>query len=532
MRELPYDPAVASDSGGGTLDRGLVMREGDGASGHARVGSAPRWPRRGARLAGALRVRRSLVPLVAAAVAFAAVGCGRPEGEVATAPSGTEGSAAPTSAPAGAGEGEFGDLGRACGPAPEGTVLEATDVGVTDDSIQIGTISDPGFSGRPGLNQEVFDSAEGFTKWCNAAGGIYGRNIDLRKRDAKLTEYQPRMIEACEQGDFMLVGGGGVFDDQGQEERLACGLPNLAGFVVNPPAVESDLTIAPLLNEPHTIGVGDLRWLAEKFPEATQKIGILTAGVAATMNAADRTKASMAALGWKVVYDEKYNAAGEASWRGFAEGLKSSGARGVMWVADPGNLAALLKAMAEIEYHPDFVRGVTNLYDNVLLSEAGAAADHVFISGANYPFLDPELAKQNPATQQYLDIMAEYDPGGKIADLGVGAFSAWLLFAQGASECGADLTRDCVWEKVGAVAEWTGGGLHARQNLAARRASECFIEIEAVEGRFVLPDIGANEGVYRCEPDNVIDLDPGPDQGVKCANPAFAEDPKPSRCAP
>ena len=35
---------------------------------------------------------------------------------------------------------------------------------MTDDSIQVGTISDPGFTGRPGLNQELFDASEVFAK--------------------------------------------------------------------------------------------------------------------------------------------------------------------------------------------------------------------------------------------------------------------------------------------------------------------------------------------------------------------------------
>jgi len=461
--------------------------------------------------------------------------CGRSSDTAEKSQSAGRGSGGTTAAPraaTGPAAGEFGDLGQVCGPAPEGASLEATDVGVTADSIQVGTISDPGFSGRPGLNQEIFDTAEVFTKWCNAAGGIYGRKIEMKERDAKLTEYQPRMIEACDEGDFMLVGGGGVFDDQGQAERLACGLPNLASFVVNPAAAQSDLTISPILNNPDSIGVGDLRWLAEKFPEAPQHIAILTAGIAATINEANRTKDAMAVLGWKVVYDQTYNPAGETSWRGFAEGLKSSGARGIIGMTDPGLTADLLKAMDEIEYHPDFIRGPTNMYDNMLLVEGGPAADHVFIYGTNYPFLDPQLAKRNPATQQYLDLMAEYDPGAKIAGLGITSFSAWLLFARGAAACAADLTRDCVWKNVSALDEWTGGGLHARQYPSSRRSSECFTEIEAVEGRFELPDIAANEGIYRCDSKDVIALDPGSDVGVKCANPAFAEDPKPSTCAP
>ncbi len=184
--------------------------------------------------------------------------------------------------------------------------------------------------------------------------------------------------------------------------------------------------------------------------------------------------------------------------------------------------------MDEIEYHPDFVRGATNLYDTVLLSEAGKAADNVFISGSSYPFLDPELAAQNPATQQYLDIMDEYDPGGKVADLGIAAFSAWLLFARSASACGDDLTRDCVWAEVTAVRDWSGGGLHATQDISGGRAAGCFVEIEASRGEFVLPDIGAERRRLPLRPGERDRPRPGarpggevrdpvPDPAVSCA---------------
>ena len=437
-----------------------------------------------------------------------------------------------TSAPGQGGAGAFGDLEAVCGPASAGATLEATDVGVTADSIQIGTVSDPGYSGRPGLNQELFDSAEAFTKWCNAAGGISGRKIDLVERDAKLTEHQARMIDACEEGDFMLLGGGGVFDDQGQKERLGCGLPQIPGYVVTVAAIESDLTVQPVPNPVYSLSIGDLKWLGEKYPEATKKVGLMVLGVPSTIAVADRTQEALRSLGWEVVYNEQYNAAGEISWRGYAEGLKSSGAKAVIWLGEPVNLAAVRKAMDEIEYHPDFVRTDANHYDDLLLSEGGAAVDNTYIRGSLYPFLDPSLSNQNPATQQYLDIMDEFDPGGKIAYLGVQGFSGWLLFAKAASECGAELTRDCVFEHAGAVTDWSGGGLHAPQDLTSDNASACFLVIEASGGEFVLPDIGASDGIYRCDPEGVITLTGDYGEGTKCENPAFADDPKPSNCAP
>ncbi len=203
-----------------------------------------------------------------------------------------------------------------------------------------------------------------------------------------------------------------------------------------------------------------------------------------------------------------------------------------MWLGEPVNLAAVRKAMDEIEYHPDFVRTDANHYDNLLLSEGGSAVDGTFIRGTIYPFLDSDLAAQNPATQQMLDVLAEYEPDGKVAYLGVMGFSGWLLFAKSASECGADLTRDCLWENAMAEAAWAGGGLHAPQDLTSRAASGCFMVIEASDGAFALPDIGAEDGVYRCDPESTLALTGDYGEGAKCENPAFADDPKPSACAP
>src|ERR1700710_1456217 len=81
---------------------------------------------------------------------------------------------------AAAGVGDFGTLKAVCGP---GDAKGATDPGVTDTSINMATIADPGFTGAPGLDQEMFDAADAFVGWCNAAGGILGRKIVLHKRD-------------------------------------------------------------------------------------------------------------------------------------------------------------------------------------------------------------------------------------------------------------------------------------------------------------------------------------------------------------
>ena len=68
------------------------------------------------------------------------------------------------------------------------------------------------------LEQEFFDTADGFSKWCNAAGGINGRKIVIDKLDAKLFNVGQVMTQAC-LNDFLLVGNGNAFDSAGVKIR-------------------------------------------------------------------------------------------------------------------------------------------------------------------------------------------------------------------------------------------------------------------------------------------------------------------------
>src|SRR5687768_1099400 len=105
---------------------------------------------------------------------IAAGACSRDEGEQETGGGGDDPSS--QTEPAAQSGGSFGDLDEVCS---DGDASGSTAQGVTDDEIVIGTVSDPGFAGRPGLNQELFDAAKVFSEWCNEAGGINGREIKV-----------------------------------------------------------------------------------------------------------------------------------------------------------------------------------------------------------------------------------------------------------------------------------------------------------------------------------------------------------------
>lgn len=378
--------------------------------------------------------------------------------------------------------------------------------GVTPTDIRVAVFSDTGFSGRPGLNQEFFDTAKVFSEWCNDRGGINGRKIVVDERDAALFNVKAQMTQSCAD-DFAMVGGGAVFDQDGVDTRLGCLMPDISGFVVSAPARGADLVVQPLPNPTDELAMGSLNYLDQKFPAATKKVGVLTGDVATTkVTAAQMTEAAKS-LGWNVVYNDAYPPAGVTDWTPYAQKLKDNGVKGLIWVGDPDALSPLLGAIRDIGYQLDFIRTDANHYDQNLIKNAGAslAPKNVYIQSAFHPF---ENAAPSSATGQYLKAFEEYLPDGKKQTyLGLQAWSSWLLFAKAASSCGNDLTRRCLYDAAKKVHSWTGGGLHAESDPGATKATECYAVMLATPNGFTLvKDTKPNEGIFNCSPKNVFQL--------------------------
>jgi hypothetical protein len=131
---------------------------------------------------------------------------------------------------------------------------------------------------------------------------------------------------------------------------------------------------------------------------------------------------------------------------------------------------------------------------------------NALIATSAVPF---ELASTHPATKQYIDILAKY-ANAKPKALGVNAWSSWLLFAKAVKECGANVTRQCVFDRASATTGWTAGGMHAASkpgNLSGS-GNPCFLFIRATptgfqyDKEFTRP----NQGIFNCDPANAFDL--------------------------
>jgi ABC-type branched-subunit amino acid transport system substrate-binding protein len=263
-------------------------------------------------------------------------------------------------------------------------------------------------------------------------------------------------------------------------------------------------------------GYGQYRWLKEDDPKSVEHLGVLTGDIPTTKTISDQSQEAAEALGFEVVYSDKYPAAGTVTWTPYVASMKDKGVRGLIFTGEPETLAVLEQTMKDQNFEPDWIAGAANLYDARLVDIGGDAIRNTYVATTFPPF---EQAESNPALQQYLDLFEEYLPNGKAkALLGAQGFSAWLLFAQAAKECGADLTRRCVYDNLEQTHEWTGGGLHAETDPGAGTPSDCYALLEASPSGFGLAEISTTDGIYNCSPENTYTFEKDYGRGVTLAD--------------
>ncbi|WP_166391572.1 ABC transporter substrate-binding protein [Nocardioides ochotonae] len=395
----------------------------------------------------------------------------------------------------------FGDLESPCG---EGDASGATDQGVTDASIAIGYGDDRGFVSAPGLAQEVGDAVDAMVKWCNDQGGINGRELVGTRYDAAVSNMVPVMKEACGK-EFMLVGDGFANDFAGDPVRVACELPHVPAYTVGGNAAMGELKVEPMPYPADRYNAGGLKAAMELVPEFKESIAIINTDAPATQVSNYKVGAALAQLG--VTPKDcgiTLHMAGDSSYAPLAQKLKGCGVKSFFNSYTPSpQIFGLLEANQQAGVE------LAQFAEAQWYGEAGAAwnaqtkaADGMLTAQTVQPL---ENADVNEAVAQYQELVE--GNGGKTGMLGINATSAFLLWAGAAKECGDELTRDCVMEKIAAVEDWTAGGLQAPTNPGTNEPTECTMLVQLTGGTWeqVYPE---TRGEFACDPANVIDMDP------------------------
>ncbi len=439
---------------------------------------------------GARRSPRRVLAVLATVVVLAAVGCGS------SGRSGSDGGDGSPDATTDVTTASFGTLESPCGP---GTATGATQQGVTDTSITIGYGDDAGFPQSPGLDHELADAVEAMIGWCNEQGGINGREVVGDYHDAKVTDVNTAMTEACA-SDFMLVGEGWSLDSLQESTRLGCGLAAVPGFAASPAFAHGELVVQAVPNPVDFASVEIAAAMQEQFPEQIKKASVMFGNYASTIDPKDKVLASYPAFGFEFLdCPQEYNIAGETDWKPFVQRLKDCGAETVYFVGSPYPFFEnVLDAASQLDYSPIWITDA-NFYDEAFAQwNVTGLADSTYVRSTFTPL---EEASSDPATQQYLDIVKA--AGGDVNQLGEQATSAFLLWATAARSCGSELTSACVMSYLSGVHSWTGGGLHAETDPGANMPTDCGLVLR-LDGTSFVRDHPEGVGTYDCDPSYVV----------------------------
>jgi ABC-type branched-subunit amino acid transport system substrate-binding protein len=361
----------------------------------------------------------------------------------------------------------FGTLPSPCG---KGHDTGATDKGVTNSTINLAYGDDRGFSGLPGLDQEMGDAVKDMISWCNAQGGIGGRKIVGDYYDAAVTNVGSAITQACTK-DFMLVGEGFALDGTAEQTRLGCNLAAVPGFTVAPVVANAYEMYQASPNPANASPVSSAYEAEKLFGSKTKKVGVYDSTLSTQESSTAKAVQAFTEAGWKFLPNctasIDYN--GEANYTPFMQKLQSCGAQIIFNDATPGpTLYGAFEAENQIGYDPIWVMDSGAYTAAFAQWNTEGLANNAYVRLSYEPL---EAAKVVPAVSQYLSIVKKY--GGLTSQLGEQATSSFLLWATEAKACGSTLTRQCMINHLAKVTNWTGGGLNASGNPSKNLPPNC-----------------------------------------------------------
>jgi hypothetical protein len=421
---------------------------------------------------------------------------------------------AASSTPAAAGvsasnaSGVWPGVGKICEPGAGGASAVR---GVGSKTINIAVFNDASNTIVPGLEAEFPEQATSFADWCNAAGGINGRKIVIDNRDAALFNAAQQTTAAC-QSDFMAVGGGMALDLPSVPIREKCGLGQISGYVVSNASDLAADSVDPSGINTDSVGSGWFAALAKAYPKAVKAAGMGAEDSPSILQSETKYEFGAEAAGWKVV-DFPEPPTSVENWTPYVEQYQQKGAQ-ALWPADSGNFTPFAQAMTTAGYKPAFILLGVQFANNQTDQAVAANPDlpPVYVETSWWPLAQ---ASQNPSTEELVTTMHKYAKGDSIDFDDEEGAEAWLLWAQSASACGANLTVNCVLNHAAATKNWDAGGIEApiaKLTLSNEnpQPSPCFAILHLTAKGIVYDKklTAPTQSIWNCNPKNVVQLTP------------------------
>jgi hypothetical protein len=408
----------------------------------------------------------------------------------------------------------------------EGVTLEATDTGVTADTITVVTMADVESPLAPGLFKGAWDGAQAWADHINAAGGLGCRQIELIQWDAMLNgnETINGFLKGCESALAMV--GTTVLFSSNVEDQQTCpdaagnpiGIPDFAYLVTEPPhqcSANSFTLQRPGASCPYESGVRDFnvaigaaKYLSENTNGGDARgIFLVPADLPSTIASSMPVIRGIEAAG--VVNDGEFGVSGRQTQPEYAPIVQALQAAGSNFVYNGSDDQAMLKLRLEAEAQgvdPTTVTWMCSLscYTPEFLDQGGESVEGTYVW---MPFLPFTEADANPELSDFMAAIGQDFP----ASWGAGAWASGVLFEQVINDVVAEsgpngLTRQAVLDKARTITEFSANGMWGDTDFSTTLTqSNCFVVLQVQGGEFVRVFPEAS-GERQCDPTNLTSL--------------------------
>jgi len=410
--------------------------------------------------------------------------------------------------------------------AQEDEPLEATDKGVTADTITVTVVAAVDVPGAQGLFQGVVDGVEAWAEYTNDNGGLAGRDVEVNFVDSRLSGDEARnaFIQACEDS-FALIGTSVLFL-QNFDDLTACtdqagaatGIPDFpvvvtevnhqcspVSFAINPPALDCDTRD----QNPQTyrVSTGPTQYYVKQNGDL-QGAFLYPADSLSAKNSQVPIFTAQGDQGIEMAFEQDVSAlAPQSDYTPIAAAISQEGltyAKSGLDYASTVKLRkeATLQSVNSVEVWDCSLQ----CYDTGLIEDGGSDVEDQYVYMPFLPFLGENAEGQdNEMLGNFLEFVD--DPDG----FSIQAWSAGLYFGDlvnAVVEEGGNnaLTRAAVLEQAPGVTDFTADGMMGKTNVGGRQPSRCFVLTQVRDGEFVRVT-PKNEGKFNCKKSNVREIE-------------------------
>jgi ABC-type branched-subunit amino acid transport system substrate-binding protein len=362
--------------------------------------------------------------------------------------------------------------------------------GITDKTITIGNASD--ISGPvPGLFESAPEAVRAYVAYFNATSDICGRKLAFASYDSRTDAAadQQAYSKGCDEA-FAMVGSMSGFDSGGAATAQSCGLPDIRSASVTSDRQGCTTCFAAQSVDAQEFQNAVPDFVKQTYGDAAQHAAMLYINAGAAAENGKTQAAAMTKRGMKFAYVQGIDIS-EFNYAPYVQQLKDKDIEYVQFIGAYQQADRLAEAMKQQGFKPKVYMLDPTVYTPDYVEAGGDAVEGTTVFANFTPF---EEAGSNKEVQLYLSWLQQVKPGATPSFFGLFAWSAARLFAERSIALGGKLSRAALVGELKGVTGWTANGMHAPQNVGAKRTGPCWRFIALHGGKWSA--VGGSK--YRC----------------------------------